>query len=223
MTPLDRAEVDRVLARLGLADHDPLRWEVLNWFVQFARRDLDAASEGDWQSLTEEVQALLHLITYQQLQAPLSHDDLAALQEYVMKVLMGLVDTTETPIMKLEVKFQISAFIRRGKGRTADASQVKRLGPVTGFPAGPFAGFIGPDGPQGLIYHLACLLIRFPDVVQRCPKCHRLFARFRRHAEYCSRECQSQVAAHDYRLKKKAESEDRKKKRMKPMKKGAAR
>jgi hypothetical protein len=202
LSPLTQPEVDRALTRIGLASHDPFRWEALQWFVEFAQRDLSAATEGDWLSLVEEVQALLHLITHQQLRAPLSRDDLRALQEYVLKVLMGLVLTNETPIVKFEVKFQVSAFIRRGEGRAADPSQVKRLGPLTGFPAGPFAGFIGPDGPHGLIYHLACLLMRFPDAVQRCPHCLRLFARFRRHAKYCSRKCQSVVAAREDRRKK---------------------
>lgn len=204
LTPLTQPEVDRVLTRIGLASHDPFRWEALQWFVEFAQRDLSAATEGDWLSLVEEVQALLHLITHQQWRAPLNREDLRALQTAALKVLTGLVDNQEATIGPFTTKI----FIRRGSGRIAGPEQVKRLGPITTFPAGPFAGHLPPEDPNGLIYHLACLLTRFPETVQRCPKCHRLFARFRRHAEYCSRACQSRVAASKGRIKDRAKKEE---------------
>lgn len=205
--PMQQTEVDRTLARIGLAGHDPVCWEALHWFVEFSQRDLDACTEGDWHLLTEEVQALLHLITYQQWQAPLGRDDLRTIQTAARAVLLGLVDNHEASIGP----FTTTIFIRRGAGRPGTPSQVKRFGPITAFPSGSFAGHLPPADPNGLTYHLACLLMRFPDVVQRCPhsKCKRLFARFRRHAIYCSRQCQSVVAAQEHRdeeRRKKAES-----------------
>jgi len=209
--PLEQIEVDRALGRMGLAGHDPFCWEALDWFVVFAQRDLATATEGDWLLLTEEAQALLYLVTHQLLRSTLTRDDLQGLQRGVLTVLTRLVDSGEADIGH----FQVHIFIRRGAGKAAGPSQVKRLGPVLGFPAGPFAGLIGPDGANGLQYHLASLLMRWPDTVQRCPKCHRLFARFRRHAKFCSRKCQSQVAASESRKHEKAKTETKKQEREK--------
>lgn len=177
--------------------------------------------------LTEEAQALLYLVTHQHLRSTGCRDDLRDFQAGAKKVLTGLVDTNEAHIGH----FQVSVFIRRGEGRAAGPSQVNRLGPLVATPAGPFAGLIGPDGANGLQYHLASLLMRWPDTVQRCPHCQRLFARFRRHAIYCSRPCQSVVAAREGRIeeakKKKEEvrkkSEAKKETLAKNRKKGASR
>jgi hypothetical protein len=224
---IQQAEDDGALARIGLADHDPFRWEALQWFVVFSQRDLGAATEGDWLLLTEEVQALLPLITHQRMRALLSRDDLRALQETASEVLIGLVDNNEAHIGT----FPVTVLIRRGKGRVAGPSQIKRLGPLICSPAGPFAGVagpfagvIGPDGISGLMYHLGSLLMRFPETVQRCPKCHRLFARFRRHAKFCSRVCQSRVAARAVRDEdRRKKAEENKQRITKNRKKGAAR
>ena len=224
LPPMKQTEVDRALGRIGLAAHDPFRWEALQWFVGFAQRDLDAATEGDWLSLIEEIQALLRLITHQQLRGPLSRDDLRDLQEAALTVLTGLVEAGEAHIGP----FKVSVFIRREdhskkaenktlmKKKTAGGPpQITRLGPILAFSDGPFTGHIPPGGLPGLQYHLAGLLMRFPETVQRCPKCHRLFARFRRHAKYCGRLCQSRFDAQKNRDKKKAEKKKLTKKRTK--------
>lgn len=201
-------EIERALARMGLAVpvRDPLCWESLRWFVEFAQRDLGTATEGDWLQLQEEIDALLHLTTHQRLRSPFNHEHVHGLQKEAFKILGGLVSTDEAHIGK----FQVTVAIRRGTGNAGDSSQIKRFGPMLAFPAGrPIACLIGPDGFNGLVYYLATLLMRFPDVVQRCPNCTRLFARLRRHAKYCGRICQSRVAAQKNR------DEDRKQRKQK--------
>ena len=212
--PIDQTEVGRALGRIGIPNRDPFRWEALNWFVVFAQRDLTSATEGDWLLLNEEIQALLHLITQQQLAVPFTRDELQALQKKGLGWLTLLVDEGST----LMGTFQVHVYVRRGKPFTG-TPRIRRWGGLMMLPSHNFAGHIPPGGLLGLEYHFACLLERWPETVQRCPKCHRLFARFRRHAEFCSRKCQSQVAASEYRGKQAENKKERLKKKAEATKK----
>jgi len=134
----------------------------------------------------------------QQLDVPLSRDDLRTFQSTVLQSLTRLVDEG----CALMGPFDVRVFVRRDARPFAGKPRLRRYGGLTCLPLHNFAGHIPPGGMAGLKYHLACLVERWPDTVQRCPKCHGLFARFRRHAEFCSRKCQSRVAARKCRMKK---------------------
>jgi hypothetical protein len=202
--PLDTTEVERALGRIGIPNRDPFRWEALNWFVTFAQRDLAVATEGDWLLLNEEAQALLHVVAHQQLAISFSREEWHELQATVRTWLTRLVDED----VVLMGRFEVQIFVRRGARTLAGPPRVRSWGGLTAMPQHNFAGQIAPGGVPGLKYHLASLLERWPDTVQRCLRCHRLFARYRGHAVFCGRKCQSQEAAQKTRDKEKQEKQE---------------
>jgi hypothetical protein len=193
--PDERASIEQALSRLGLPAQleawNPFRWEVLDWFVRLAERDLAAMSPGDWQNFSEEVRTLKVLLNVDvQAEMP-TLDVLPPFQDQIRAALVDLVDNKRIELGP----FQITTIIQRPLAEEpklpSGHDKFFRLGASIALFQGVRSVDIPPGGLEGLRYHLSRLLQKYPDTVQRCPHCRRLFARFRKHAQYCSRECQS--------------------------------
>ena len=184
------------------------KWQEMAWFVQFSTLDFDNISDGDLLNVQEEVCAisLLYgsrppskkLITRQQMKLP-QKEIASYLEDFVQKeaVLLGPfsyklwvgrvpsgLDITKLKMPLTNDQFTDSMIITRHVMVDNDTEG----GPL------PF-----------LRYHFAKLLPEFANSLLPCPKCQKIFLKFRRHATFCSRACQSRAAMETNRAKKKKE------------------
>lgn len=193
--PDERASMEGALKRIGLPgeikDWNPLRWEVLDWIVRFADRDLSEMSAGDEQNLREEVRTLSVLLNVDAQPETITLDLLRPFQEQIRAELLAHTEGKDVPFGPFEITFIIRRPGRKEPKLPAGHAGFLRLGKLIVTFQGVRSVHIPPPGLQGLRYHLVRLLGKYPDTVQCCPHCQRLFARFRRHAIYCSRKCQS--------------------------------
>lgn len=225
----EREKVRAALARMGLrndlGEWATLRWELLDWFVSFAQRDIAALTEAQCNELDEEVQVIQLLASFNLNPWVPTREELHALAKRSRTILSALVETGSVRIGPLQVEF----VILRGTIKQADIPEVERAkglvmyegwGPaLIGHPPAEGIGFqVPPIGMEGLIHCLGQLLSKYPGAVRRCPQyksphCKRLFAQFRSSAKYCSRLCQSNAWASEQYKKKKEEQAKRKSKR----------
>jgi hypothetical protein len=169
-----------VMARLGLTGWNAVtsrwRWEIYNWYCTVSQKKLEMLSEGDWLNLREEIKTLCVFINFEEEPKPVSRKEVGSFQKEILRRLTNLADT------------KLVYFKQPGVTRILQARWDNR----------PIATFDRPAGLKGLLYHFGELMERTLEVnrtaVQRCPRCERIFIQLRRHAEYCSRQCQSREA-----------------------------
>lgn len=212
----EREKVCAALTRMGLesepAEWRTLRWELLDWFVRFAQRDIPALTEAQCDELDEEVQTIQLLAAFNLNPWIPTREELHWLATRVLTILSALVDTGSARIGPLPVEF----VVWRGTDRHVeipDAQRAKGFAMYEGWgpalvgqpPAEGIAFQVPPVGMEGLLYVLAQLISTYPGAVRRCPHCKskRLFAQFRTSAKYCSRLCQSQAWAREQWERKK--------------------
>lgn len=212
----EREKVCAALERMGLesapAEWRTPRWELLDWFVRFAQRDIPEMTEAQCDELDEEVQTIQLLASFNLNPWIPTREELHGLATRILTILSALVDTGSVRIGPLPVEF----VVLRGTDRHAeipDAQRAKDLvmyegwGPaLVGQAAAEGIAFqVPPVGMEGLIFVLAQLISIYPGAVRRCPHCKskRLFAQFRTSAKYCSRLCQSQAWAREQWERKK--------------------
>jgi len=154
-------------------------WNVLNWFIQFAKKgDLTKLSPADILALQEESQALqargIPEVTPRgaPLNEPLSVAELTQLQREVQKHIENFLATGTFAF----TDFHPTLVVER------DPEDKRRLIDYEFLP--PFHG-------QGLLYLFATLLRRVRLPIEQCPRCQNIFLKSRKDAGYCSRECQS--------------------------------
>jgi hypothetical protein len=169
-----------VMARLGLtiwnAATSRWRWELFNWYCTLAQTEPEMLSEGDWLNLQEEIMTLRILINYENAPKPVSQAEVRAFQKEIYRRLKGLADPPHLVAIK-----------QPGVTRIFQARW-----------DAPISALDHPAGLKGLLYHLGDLMERTLEInrtaVQRCRRCQRIFIQLRRHAEFCSRQCQSREA-----------------------------
>lgn len=154
-------------------------WDQLNWYIRFAREGWEQLSPGEQLSLREEIKAVERTLVRR------------------MEGAEGIPDRDDREIQDIQGVF------RQKLTELADTGCVY-LGP---FEACVFLGegWWGEQlaGGKWLEYHFAQLLKKFPEAIQRCPKCHSIFLRPRSNAYYCSRACQNIAAMRKLRQRKK--------------------
>ena len=187
------------------ADFDIDSWHQLNWYVQFMMHDFDNLSNGDLLNVQEEVTALCRVIEHHQGYRPLlTRAELVAVQQKITKPLMGLVDRGRAEFEEFSYKvviYRLKDLMEKDpSSRTDKSSNVPEVVPDKRF----------TNCKTRESYTSTVLLLRLIDLlaiygqsIRRCLKCKHLFLAFRRHAQYCTRQCQSQSAADANRKRKK--------------------
>lgn len=220
----EKAVVSSALERMGMRsapeEWQPLRWELLNWFVEFAQVDLESLSDAQSSAKDEEIQVIQLLESFNLNPWVPSREEMKVLQGKVLKVISDLVEAGSVRIGPIPVEF----VIWRGQWRNVNKSlpdvmqpkgvvMVGRIPCLIGHPPAEGIAFqIPPVGMDAVLHVLAQLLGKYPSAVRRCrnPDCRRLFARFKAKSRSgqessCSRECQTRSWAKEQYKRKKQE------------------
>lgn len=212
-----RAALDRMGLRNEPNEWDPLRWELLDWFVTFSQRDIAALTEEECSLLDEEIQTIQLLGSFTHNIWVPNREELKALASTAHKILSDLTEKGCARIGPLSVEF----VVWRGTEKQEDIPESRRArgvvkyegwGPaLIGHPPAEGIAFQGsPDGKDALLYCMAQLLSRYPGAVRRCPHgdedCRQLFAQFRSSAIHCSRQCQTRAYAKEQWKTRKAKA-----------------
>ena len=221
----ETAKIQSALKRMGLRNDpnewNPLRWELLDWFVKFSQLDVAALTEEQCSLLDEEVQTiqLLDSFTFN-LWIP-DREELKALVSRIHKVLADLAETGSVRIGPIPVEFVVLRGTERQE-QIPEAQRAKGFVKYEGWgtalighpPAEGIAFQVPPDGKDALFHCLAQLLSRYPAAVRRCPhgdkECRKLFVQFRSSAIHCSRQCQTRAYAKEQWKKNVLEAAEKK-------------
>ena len=217
--------VSRARQRIGL-DRTDKTWPLLDWYVRFVQLNLEALSQGEWLTLQEDITALEHEIeqcwspqivglTYEIAR---NHEWIRELQGHIQPKLVALADREEKEIIgtfTMHVGVQSVATLEGWKqGRRGPAYFVFRdLQGDTDKVSMPDGRKQDRPSYDAFLFHLFQLLERVQQEVRRCPRsrCKRLFLQFRRHAAYCSRDCQSIAATEAIRRRQREKAAKRSK------------
>ena len=189
------------------AQFDVDNWHQMNWYINFVGLDLSNLSDGDLLNIQEEVIALSRIL--KNLTAPplLTRAELEALQQQILNPLeewLNKGSITLGPFSYTAWILRINPNFEKIPPTLKDKIQNLHLPEVAIHKSIPYT-----TGTKFFftlfLAHLADLLGECGHLILRCPKCEKIFLQFRRHAEFCSRQCQSQRAAEVNRQKKKAE------------------
>lgn len=207
----EAAKVQAALQRMGLRNDpnewNPLRWELLNWFVVFSqRKDIPALTEAECSLLDEEIQTIQLLGSFTYAPWVPNREEMKALADEIHKILSDLTERGVARIGPLPIEF----VVWRGTEKQDEIPEAQRARGVVKYegwgpalighpPAEGIAFQVPPAGKDALIHCLAQLLSRYPGAVRRCPHgdedCRKLFAQFRSSAIHCSRQCQTRAYA----------------------------
>lgn len=122
----EREKICAALARMGLesapAEWRTLRWELLDWFVTFAQRDIPALTEAQCDQLDEEVQTIQLLANFNLNPGIPNREHLHVLAMRILTIVSALVDTGSVRIGPLPVEF----VVWRGTDHEAEIPEAQR-------------------------------------------------------------------------------------------------
>ena len=196
-------------------------WNVMNWFVLLAKKDLARLSNGDFLNLQEEALAIRR--TYcRDLGAranPPAMDELSRLQSDIRKSLNDLVACHQVtlgpfpvkieinlPSAKAEEDTEISRFVRAG--HKVDVIWKNLSKPENDLAKIRVWHLVSPA--QTLQYEFARRLETYANAIERCPHCKTLFLQLRSTAVYCDRKCQRIAIMRNLRADAKAKAQVKK-------------
>lgn len=175
-----------VLERVGFTKG---KWDELDWFVRFARRDLDKASPGEFLSLQEEFAALVTAHFKSSPDSMPTREQIIEIQQIVRKHLTELADEGKTMFPALPgflwiLYPRILAKLQEGVWGRGKKEQISSL-PDIGLHRA------ASGDPANLVPLLGELLGKVGRPIVRCPHCRNIFLQSRKNQVYCSRSCQS--------------------------------
>jgi hypothetical protein len=204
--PKDRIRISasvlqRARERVGL---DGESWQQMAWYVHFATLDFDNMSGGDLLNIQEEVIAISHNCDQTSSWKIPTREQLKPFQQEIAKCLKDINSAGGTvvgPISYTLLVIRPQYLNERISSPPEDPHLI--------WPQIATIRFISDKENPGntipvLRYYFAKLLPDFANSLLPCPKCQKIFLQFRRHAKFCSRQCQSQRAAEVNREKIKA-------------------
>ena len=213
LSPTDQRALERVGFSKGKV-HE------LDWFVRFARIDLDKATQGDLLSLQEEFVALLTAHFRDSPQSMPPREQIIEIQRTVRNHLNSLADKgmagLPPPPGTLWITYpRIAAKLSVGASAGAKMEEFSRMLDIVSHRA-------ASGDPGNLVSVLGELLEKAGKPIVRCPHCRTIFLQSRRNQEYCSRSCQSVAVMKKRRAEAKAKTK-RKRTARKPGPKTSAR
>lgn len=158
-------------------------WDQLNWYVEFAGKNPEQISQGEFLTLKEELRAI---------------------ERTLVRKLVGsesLPEPTDEEIL------QLHSFFKTRLSALADAGWIS-FDPFQIVVSINYHGwFEHLGGRRWLEHHFVELLKQFGPAVLRCPydQCGKLFLQPRSNASYCSRQCQNRAAMRKLRERQKHE------------------
>lgn len=176
------SQFERPLERIKFHDE----WELMNWYVLMAQKQLNKMSKGEILLLQEEFMALEYKQSLVVNPHPLGVLEIEQIQKTILKHLQDLADGQGILIGEFRMTIWFNGKIR---GRLPDPISWHWL-----------------HGDNQFIYHFGLLLEKWSASIRRCPHCSKIFLQLRRNAIYCGRECQSRA----FMKKKRAEEKRRK-------------
>ncbi len=192
----------RALERVGF---NKGKGDEVDWFLRFARMDLDNASPGDLLSLEEDFWALSAAHFGSSPKSKPTREEIIEIQRTVRNHLTDLADQrkTELPVLSgcLWILYpRLEANLSVGESTSAETKEwvLKQPDIVSHRAAG--------GNPTNLISLLGELLEKAGKPIVRCPHCRTIFLQSRRNQEYCSRSCQSVAVMQARRAKAKAQT-----------------
>ncbi len=180
-------------------------WEQLNWYVKVAKLDFGELSVEDLLNLQDEVAALSSIVDGTVGGRPLLPlKNLKVVQQNISTHLVNIVDNLSTEIGPFSYTTVISRLRTRFKNHPDwTPEKLEKLPRVNISKKYSHCKTQEDMIATILLDRLVELLSEFGDSIVRCLRCHQIFLQLRRHAECCSRQCQSQRAAEVNRQKKK--------------------
>lgn len=179
-------EIQQFQPRVGLTERDRLQWA-----LDFARKDLDALTPGDWSNLRRE------FVAFAEGQLPPREKPRSSQAEWSNR---GL--PTEDVLRQVQRHWLglLTALIKPGRSeaflRSIPTDFYISRDPARGI---THSVMFSRDEPAllRLIWHLE----RRAHLLAVCPEqvCHRWFVARRRGQRFCSRACQNRAAIRDYR------------------------
>lgn len=191
----------RALERVGFSKG---KLDELDWFLRFARMDLDNASQGDLLNLQEEFVALLSARFGNRPKSMPSQKQIIEIQRTVQNHLTDLADQGRTMFPALPgwlwiLYPRIGAKLRL---RASAGAKMEEFSDMADFGSHRAA----PADPANLIPLLGELLEKVRKPIVRCPHCRTFFLQSRRNQEHCSRSCQSVAVMQKRRAEAKAQT-----------------
>src|SRR5438132_8836508 len=101
--PADEGALNR-LRLLG----GPLKWNVMNWFVQLAKKDLTKLTQGDFLSLQEEADFIRRSFCHDYGAKPSTMEELSRLQKEIRKHLNDLIAVHQLTLGLFRVNIEIN-------------------------------------------------------------------------------------------------------------------
>ncbi len=201
LSPTERLALERVgfSKRVGFTKR---KWHELDWFVRFAKADLDKASQGDLLSLQEEIVAMLTVHFRNRPESTPTLEQIIEIQRTVRNHLTDLADRGKTclppPPGRLWIRYpRILAQLSLGATAGAKMEQLSRMPDIVSLRA-------ASGDPANLVSVMGELLEKAGKPIVRCPHCRTIFLQSRRNQEYCSRSCQSVAVMKKRRAETKA-------------------
>ena len=177
----------------------------LDWFVRFARMDIEKASQGDLLNLEEEIVVLLtvHFRSRDQESVP-SREQIIEIQRTLLKHLTELADKGKTMFPALPgwvwiIYPRIAANLSVGASAVAKLEEFSRMPDIGSHRA-------ASGKPENLIPLLGELFEKVGRPIVRCPHCRTIFLQSRANQEFCSRSCQSVAVMQKRRAEAKAQT-----------------
>ena len=197
--PVDSRAIARITS--GGANRE---WEMMNWYVGLAQKDLQSISSGDFLNLQEELVALVRTLYRHDNPEPPKRVQIKRLQLAISRHLSELLERGQTKFAPFKIVSWIVC--------------LKKAASIGGMPALPPESpgiftwdTVRPKTTSQLVETSALhwfnqLLKQHADSIGRCVHCDKIFLQFRRNARYCSRRCQSVAAMRVIRNKEKQQT-----------------
>lgn len=200
----DAPTEQRVLERVGFTKG---KWDEVDWFVRFARMDLDKASPGDFLSLQEEFAALGTAHFKNSPDSIPTREQIIEIQHTIRKHLTELADGGKTMFPALPgflwiLYPRMSAKLQRGLWAGGTEEQISSLPDIV-------VNRAASGDAANIVPLLGELLEKVRRPIVRCPHCQHIFLQSRANQEYCSRSCQSVAVMQERRAQAKAQTKQK--------------
>ena len=193
------AEMKHILESIKF---DVSNWERLNWFIEFSKKNLDQATQGERLSIREQLASIARNLTIQSL--PVPHEQYSLLPDW------GKVEAIQARICQhLDEWLADGSIVMEPVHLSISIYHVKSSAIHPQFRGKPlndpsvrsripgqeervhFARYELRDLKEKVLYTLGELLRDHASSISRCQHCQTIFLKMRKHARYCTRKCHS--------------------------------
>ena len=201
--PQPRSRQSLILERIGFTSST---WDQMNWFVLFAKENLDQLTSGDLLNLQEQIAAIWKQLKYtSKYKRERGPDDILPSHEQIVQLQATIVSHLNDIVYKGSSRsgpYSITRFVTHYHDEIEGWEETDPWTIIDEWKSEILMSGPEEDSYRSyLVTHLFDLFAEHAKSLKHCPHCSKIFLQLRRHAVYCSRACQSVATMKKQRTK----------------------